>query len=69
MHTGVAEILAAHILQRCSWRARGLIPNNQRKMCWFYTEEYAKLYMQTQVCVKALEAARKGKYNFNTCDI
>jgi hypothetical protein len=37
--------------------------------CAGSTEEYAKLYQQSQIYGKALEVARKGNYNFDTYDI
>jgi hypothetical protein len=56
-------------MQRWTRKARDLIPNNLRIKCAGSTEEYAKLYQQSQIYGKALEVARKGNYDFDTYDI
>jgi hypothetical protein len=69
IYIGVSEIATAHIMQRWTRKACDLIPNNLRIKCAGSTEEYAKLYQQTQIYGKALEVARKGNYDFDTYDI
>lgn len=56
-------------MQRWTWRARDLIPNNLRVKCAGSTEEYARIYQQSQIYGKAMEVARKGNYDFDTYDI
>lgn len=69
IHTDIAEIPKAHILQRWTKTARYVIPNNIRSKCAGSTQEFSKVYQQTQIYGKALEVARKGNYNFDTCEI
>lgn len=56
-------------MQRWTRKARDLIPSDLRVKCAGSNEEYAKLYLQTQIYGKALEVARKGNFNLETCDI
>jgi hypothetical protein len=56
-------------MQRWTKKARDVLPNNLRVKCAGSNEDHAKLYLQTQIYGKALEVARKGNFNIDTCDI